>query len=98
VERGAVVKRTMRLIFELLTYAESNETHRAIRAPELDDYDDATVHYHLRLCSEAGYLRIKPVQRTVGEVGQAHRRYLIEQLTWKGHEALEAFRRDEVVA
>ena len=39
-------KRSMRLIFELLEYAESNELHCAIRAPEFDGHSDGTTPNH----------------------------------------------------
>ncbi|MDE0330126.1 MAG: DUF2513 domain-containing protein [Anaerolineaceae bacterium] len=83
----------MDLILRLLEYAEDNETYEPIAAPRFDDCDTREIHYHLRLCQEAGYLRVKKHPWTgAPHANPKYTRYNIVELTWAGHEALEAMR------
>ena len=77
------MKRKMKLIRKLLQYAENNATGILIEAPEYRDYSDEEVHYHIGLCIEAGYLHANQ------KVASDPARYLIRNLTWRGHEELE---------
>lgn len=83
------MKRYMKLILLLLEYAEQQTTRR-FSPPELDEYTEEQVHYHVGLCGEAGYLHIEKATTTGSLVKP---RYTIDSLTWEGHEALERLRK-----
>ena len=84
------MKRQMKLIRKLLQYAEANATGLPIDAPEYQKYSEEEVHYHLGLCSEAGYMRVS----NSTYAGMPTPRYMIINLTWQGHEELERLNRD----
>ena len=86
------MRRDMDLIRRLLEYAEAKESIEPIPAPEIGGYYDDQIHYHLRLCQEAGYLRVEAMEtRGVGAPRRAVH-YRIIELTWRGHEQLAAMR------
>ena len=79
------MKRDMGLIRKLLRYAEERAEGFPLEAPEYRSYSAAEVHYHLGLCRQAGYLEAS--ESTYA--GHSFPRYLIVNLTWRGHEELE---------
>lgn len=82
------MQRKMKLLRKLLEYTELSPTEQMLPVPELDDYSEAEIHYHLGLCEEAGYL-VLPEPDSPG----AGRRFPgIVRLTWKGHETLDGLR------
>lgn len=82
------MRRSMKLIRKLLEYAESHATGERLSPPELDEYSGKQISYHVKLCEEAGYMRIAD-----GYMAQNDRdKYDIIDLTWQGHEALEKMR------
>ena len=82
------MKRDMDMIRDILAHAEAHAVGDALRAPELCGTSDDLLHYHLELCEQAGYLRIK--KSGYNPEGQDH--YAIVNLTWQGHEMLERLR------
>ena len=86
------MRRKMRLIHRLLEYVEMSETENLLPVPEIDDYTEAQVHYHIRLCEAAGYLiAAQPHYAT-----ERPKRFGgIAELTWEGHETLERMRKGQ---
>ena len=82
------MRRYMKLIKKLLIHAEQRGNGEDILPPELPDYTDKEIHYHVGLCGQAGYLDI----RSVSGAEEAFTRYTIGNLTWAGHEALDGLR------
>ena len=80
------MERKMKLIYKLLEYMASCD--RPARVPEIEGYTDEQVHYHVGLCSQAGYMEIgKP-----GFGPEGIRYSSMDRLTWAGHEALDKWR------
>ncbi len=75
------MKREKDIIYQVLKWAEENATG----LPKCVDLDIAPdkLHYHIRLCKEAGFLRTQTV------VGSGGHFYQIKDLTWAGHNALD---------
>ena len=75
------MKRYMDLIRKILEHMECHvQPGHLMPEPEIAGYTPGQVQYHIELCIQAGYARV-----TVPGSD------LIE-LTWQGHEALDAFR------
>ena len=74
------MQRHMKLILKLLEHA-TEQSNGEIHVPELDGYSVEQVQYHVELCSQAGYMKVRKL------TGQ-RRRYRIVSVTWQGHEAL----------
>ena len=53
--------------------------------PEVKGFDQLQVHYHVGLCSEAGFLHVKEFPNSSG----CWKMYQIINLSWQGHEALD---------
>ena len=76
------MQRKMRLIRELLEWAEVNTEGRSLSAPELEEYSSNEIQYHIELCRQAGFLEV-----------ERSRPYLrIKDLTWAGHSKLDKLR------
>ena len=82
------MRRHMKLVRTVLEYAECHATGRGIPAPEAEGYSVIQVNYHIRLCGEAGFLRIEDVMNMADDGPQ----YNILDLTWQGHEELGRLR------
>lgn len=82
------MKRYMGLIQKILEWAEEHGNGDPIDPPRCCDHDAKTVHYHVGLCEEAGYLRA----HTISGAEESYPRYAIGTLTWAGHEELERLR------
>lgn len=79
------MKRYMDLIRRLLEQMEATELNRPLREPEIAGYTPDQVRYHITLCLQAGYARrISPESNSN-----------VVELTWQGHEALDAFRESD---
>ena len=76
------MNRDWQLIKEILKYAESTEMGERgfLFHPDVPGYSDKAIEYHVRLCSEAGYVRTNSTGNIVA-------------LTWNGHEALDRLRK-----
>ena len=75
------MERSKNIIFQVLKWAEENATGRA-KDVDLEIAPDR-LHYHIRLCQEAGFLRTQAVR------GTDDMQYQIIDLTWAGHNALD---------
>ena len=75
------MRRDKELIKRILETIADAET-----VPEsLEGYEDAQVSYHVHLCAEAGFIH----QTSPGMVTM-----MIPNLTWSGHDALDALQVD----
>ena len=73
--------RHMNLIQLILEYVEDQRGFGNIELPRFREFNNEEVAYHVRLCSDAGYLiLVKDRQET---------RPAIVRMTWCGHKALE---------
>ena len=75
------MKREKDIIYQILKWAEENATGMA-KAVDLE-IDPDKLHYHIRLCKEAGFLRPQTV------IGSGMNQYQVKDLTWAGHNALD---------
>lgn len=80
------MKRDMNLIRDLLNIIDHADYPGVINRYGLNPYEPR-VQYHLRLLSEAGFIR---------GVGQTSDGAISVRLTWQGHEFLEMTRSDEI--
>ena len=78
----------MKLIRQILEYVEANGNGEPLDPPDIPDHTPIEVNYHIGLCAQAGYLEVT----VVSGKEERHRRYVIYELTWAGHEELAAFR------
>lgn len=89
------MKRDPELVRKLLIFFEDKADCELIEAKaiHIDDYDSATIQYHLDLMYEAGFLNGEPVwtERTERLIY-----FLPFRLTWKGHEFLDAARNETI--
>ena len=80
-----------KLIRKILQHAERKATVAdPIPAPDIYGYTDVQVHEHIALCEEAGYLQVS----NVTSEASGFPTYEIVRLTWKGHQALQKFRKN----
>ena len=79
------MRRCMELIFAILQSVEGKENCRPMPAPNVEGYTMEQVHYHVRLCEQAGYVVMEH------EVSIGRKPGIIE-LTWDGHEVLKQMR------
>ena len=82
------MKRDMSLIRKLLEYVEAQTDGRYHDAPGCLDFAQESVHYHIGLCGQAGFLEVRKISG--GEEPLA--RYELRNLTWAGHESLDRLR------
>lgn len=80
------MKRDMDLVRKILFAIEEYSLQDPIRNFTIEGYDDATVHYHLGLMNEAGLIHVIDLSDLATAM------YFPTQLTWSGHEFLEAVR------
>ena len=80
------MKRDMQLILRVLMWTEEHGNTHPIALPDFEGVSAAETSYHVRLCSEAGFLHITDSKEYPG------RRVRILGLTWQGHEHLDANR------
>ena len=78
------MNREMKLILMILRYAKKEADGSPLRAPSFEEFSEVQIHYHIGLCSEAGFLH---VNRSSMGLDQAPA-YTIVNLTWGGHEFL----------
>ena len=82
------MKREMTLIQIILKHAECMAEGNWVQAPELPQYSDQQIHYHIGLCAQAGYIKVL----SIGMMGESYHRYQIGHLSWEGHNKLELLR------
>ena len=86
------MKRDFDLIRKLLFWFEEKPGPEVVSVPAIDGYDELTVKYHLLLLAQAGFLDNEPELTAQGRIVQVHP----FNLTWQGHEFLDAIREDKV--
>ena len=79
------MRRFKDLVQAILSYVERYSGPPPIEVPEIPSFDQLQVHYHVGLCSEAGFLHVKEIPNPNG----CWKQYEIINLTWQGHEALD---------
>jgi hypothetical protein len=83
------MERDMDLIRRLLLRIEANDK-APLRVADLSEADPQdAVLYHLQLIDEAGLIKATPLAVDAGVVD-----YLVDRLTWQGHEFVDAARDD----
>ena len=80
------MQRHRQLILKLLEFAV-DQTNGDVQPPEIPGYTAQQVQYHVELCSQAGYMKVR-------KLGGKKARYRILSLTWQGHEALVKLREE----
>lgn len=84
------MKRDMEVIRAvLLAVEQADGPHSGSSHFQLEGYDPGITGYHVRLLKEAGYLKAEFV---LGDPPQA----IVKDLTWEGHEFLDAVRNTTV--
>lgn len=83
------MKRDMELIIKILKTVEEEKTPTNNIVIDIDGHDFETVQYHVGLLCEAGFLKAK---RSLNPL-----EYMISEMTWAGHDFLDAARNDTVV-
>lgn len=78
----------MKLIRKILEYTECKGNGGVLHVPELGEYTVDQVHSHVGLCQEAGYLVVEEMVD-----GSNRQRFVIDRLTWHGHNALDEMRK-----
>ena len=81
------MRRNCELIRLILEYVEEKGNGKLLPMPVLSDHPPKQVSYHVRLCEEAGYLKVKVLSEQ-----SAYIEYEIGELTWVGHDILEQLR------
>ena len=84
------MQRYMELIYKILEHAEQKASGKWSLLPEFPGYTCEQVHYHAKLCDEAGYLTVQKIS----SLEEPFARYKVGSLTWTGHEALAQYRND----
>ncbi|UVI32108.1 DUF2513 domain-containing protein [Paenibacillus spongiae] len=84
------MKRDNELIIKILKQIEEEKTLTNVIVVEIEGYDDESVQYHVGLLKDAGYVIAK---RTMSPV-----QYYISEMTWIGHDFLDAARDEGVVS
>ena len=74
----------MKLILMILRYAKEKAHGSLLRAPSFEGFSEVQIHYHIGLCSEAGFLHVNRQSRGLNQAPA----YAIFNLTWNGHEFL----------
>ena len=75
------MKRDKNLIKQILKYVEAHGPSERgfLPYPEIEGFDDPTIEYHVRLCSNGGLVR-------------TNRSGYPTELTWAGHDVLDSLR------
>lgn len=86
------MKRDPELIRTLLKMVEaaSPGTYLKNEYVKIDGFSDREIAYHVELLEEAGLIKAKLMKTMQGPVF-----FVIERLTWEGHEFFEASQHDE---
>lgn len=80
------MKRELDLIREILLQVESRESVQGWFIPMVNDFTANQIAYHIKLLTEAGYVESQDLR------SKDDYTFGIKQLTWAGHEFLDASR------
>ncbi|KKC27243.1 DUF2513 domain-containing protein [Sphingomonas sp. SRS2] len=84
------MRRDSDLIRAILLAIENEDRCEVLRMPDINGYDDETVHFHARLLVEKGFLKTYFPDRA------GRQPWTCIRLTWEGYDFLDAIR-DPVV-
>jgi hypothetical protein len=85
------MKRDFELIRKLLFYFEEKTNLEAEECPTIEGYDDLNIKYHVLLLAQAKLIDYEPEVTKTGRII----RIIPFNLTWKGHEFLDAIRQEK---
>jgi hypothetical protein len=88
------MKRDMNLVREILIWTENNEHGRVGKNPEIEGYSEEEIGYHVYIMDQAGLL--KAVDMT--SLNDPSPSATLIELTWHGHEFLDAAKDDTIWA
>jgi len=84
------MKRDFELIRKLLFYFEEKSNPEAVECPPIEGYAELNIKYHVLLLAQAGLIDYEPELTKTGRII----RVIPFNLTWKGHEFLDAIRQE----
>ena len=82
------MKRDPDLIRKLLLYLEDKPDDKVVPLPKIEGHTDGEIRYHCRLLAQAGFVDFEPEVSKTGRIIKVY----VFNLSWKGHEFLEASR------
>ena len=85
------MKRDFELIRKLLFYFEEKTNTEAVEYPPIEKYDELYIKYHVLLLAQAELIDYEPELTETGRII----RVIPFNLTWKGHEFLDAIRQEK---
>ena len=88
------MKRDMNLVREILIWTENNENGKVGNNPEIEGYSEEEIGYHIYIMGQAGL--VKAVDVTAGSDPSPSA--ILMELTWHGHEFLDAAKDDTIWA
>ena len=86
------MKRDMNLVREILVWAENQEHGSMNKNPEIPEYTEEEIAYHIYLMNKAGL--VKAVETT--SFGDKSPNAILLEVTWDGHEFLNAAKDDTI--
>jgi len=88
------MKRDMDLVRKLLLYLEDTVDYKPLRSSDIaiGGYSDAQIGYHLRILADGGLIDVIDTN----SMGSKTFGCFVKDITWKGHEFLDAVRDDGV--
>ena len=86
------MKRDFEQIRKLLFWLDEKPGPEVASVPAIEGYDELTIKYHLLLLAQAELIDHEPEFSAQGRIIQVHP----FNLTWKGHEFLDAIRENSV--
>jgi len=91
---GVQLTRDMDLVRKLLLFFDQRTEAASVEVPPIaGDYDPVFIKYHLNLLYEAAWITAEPVRSTTSD----RVIYVLPfELTWQGHDFLDAIRNDTV--
>ena len=83
------------LLYKILVYIENHEEAGPYSPPDLTGYSVDQIHYHIKMCVEAGWLR-QGKTKLKARYSHAHAHFTeVGELTWAGHKELERIHNGE---
>ncbi|HEY5998293.1 MAG TPA: DUF2513 domain-containing protein [bacterium] len=86
------MKRDMDLIRKIVLFVEAMEPNQQIEdeSVQIEGYEPSVINYHIGLLAEAELIKSHDVSDSGGD------HWLIDRLTWKGHEFIDSARNESV--
>lgn len=86
------MKRDLELIKKILLKVEEHDSTSVMQNLNIEDYDQEFVNYQIYLLHQAGLVNAKFVRVGANEIADAE----IHEMTWNGHEFLDAARNENI--